>query len=66
MASLEHCTVAVVLFIVFHERQRPEQGRPVCLAVSALRVPLVIKEAQPDGRALTSSFSSVRRTVTGG
>lgn len=30
--------------IAFYERQRPEQGRPVCLAVSALRVPLGVKK----------------------
>lgn len=54
--ALHDCSCAC---IAIHERQRPERGRPLCLAVSALRVPLVIKETQPDGRASLSSFSSV-------
>lgn len=43
-------------FIVIRERQRPEQCRPVCSAVSAHRVPTVIIQIQPDSRALISSF----------
>ena len=54
--ALHYCSCAC---IAFYERQRPEQGRPVCLAVSALRVPLGIKETQPDGTASMSSFSNV-------
>ena len=46
-------------FVILSEIQRPGQGRPVGLAVSARRAPPVMKKPQLDGPAFISSFSDV-------
>lgn len=52
MVSLECQRCCSGVFIIIGERQRPGQGRLQCLAISALRLPAVIKQPKPDGRAL--------------
>lgn len=52
MDSLECQSCCSGVFIIIGERQRPGQGRLQCLAISALRLPAVIKQPKPDGRTL--------------